>query len=860
MTEVKKENKSKLSLSKTGKLQLKNNVDTSQIRQSFTHGRSKSVTVEVKKKRTFTPGVKPTVNKPTKRSTGDGGQDDSHLTSDERESRMKALAEAKKVAEERAVQESEQAAIEDKRRKQEEKDTVVDEVVTSEAAEVSVPEKAEEIAPEVEKDAKLAELKIKSKKQETVEKKAPAAKGAASKPVEKKFKKDSDRKKKETMDDNRKSNHSKHTKGRKGEQRRRSSKLTITNALSGGDGEGRTRSLAAQKRSRERDRLKQQQADALKQSTEKLVREVIVPEIITVGELANRMSERSANVVKILMNMGVMATINQAIDADTAELVIEEMGHKIKRVSEADVEEGLLGTEEVEGEALPRPPVVTVMGHVDHGKTSLLDALRNSEVADGEAGGITQHIGAYQISVREGDHKGKKITFIDTPGHEAFTEMRARGAKVTDIVVLVVAADDGIMPQTIEAIHHAKAADVPIIVAINKIDKEGADPMRARTELLNHEVVVEEMSGDVLSVEVSAKQKINLGGILDAIMLQTELLDLKAAKEGSSRGVVVEAAMEVGRGSVATVLVQKGTLNVGDIYVIGNEWGRVRSLHNEHRKSINSAIPGMPVEITGVQGTPGAGDDFIVVDTEVRAKEVSEYRRRKARQALQVKSIGKSSVEILFEKIKAGETKEVSLLIKADTQGSAEALVGMLEKISTEEVKVNVLHAAVGGINESDVTLAKASEALIVGFNVRANPQARQVAKRDAIDIRYYSIIYDVANDVKRLVEGMLSPELKENILGYAEVRETFNVTKVGTVAGCMITEGMVKRDAKIRLLRDDIVVYEGDIGQLKRFKDDAKEVREGYECGMSFAGYDDLKVGDYIECYEVEEIAVKLD
>lgn len=854
--DTKEEGKSKLSLSKEGKLQLKTNVDTSQIRQSFSHGRSKSVTVEVKKKRTFAPGTKATVSK-TITIGADESQDDSHLTSEEKESRAKALAEARKVAEEKAKEDAKLA------KEQAEREKEKAEAASLEADENAIEENADEaiseenIAEESEIENEVATVAIAVA--ESADDVSDSAKHDHKSKKLKEARHEKDMEKEEDQSDRKQY---KHAKSRKGEQRRRTSRLTINNALNGedGEGEGRTRSLAAQKRARERDRVKQQQAEALKQSKEKITREVVVPEIITVGELANRMSERGANVVKILMNMGVMATINQTIDADTAELVIEEMGHKIKRVSESDVEEGLFGEIEVKGESLPKPPVVTVMGHVDHGKTSLLDALRDTEVADGEAGGITQHIGAYQITVRDGDHKGKKITFIDTPGHEAFTEMRARGAKVTDIVVLVVAADDGIMPQTIEAIHHAQAANVPIIVAINKIDKEGANPLRVRTALLNHGVVVEEMSGDVLSVEVSAKQRINLDGILDAIMLQAELLDLQAPKEGPAHGVVVEAAMEIGRGSVATVLIQEGTLKVGDIYVIGNEWGRVRSLNNEHRQLIAEAIPGMPVEITGIQGTPGAGDDFVVVDSEVRAKEVSEYRKRKARQALQVKSVGKSSVEVLFEKIRAGETKEVSLLIKADTQGSAEALVGTLEKISTDEVKVKVLHAAVGGINESDVTLAKASEALIVGFNVRANPQARQVARRDAIDIRYYSIIYDVANDVKRLVEGLLSPELKEHILGYAEVRETFNVTKVGTVAGCMITEGLVKRDAKIRLLRNDIVIYDGDIGQLKRFKDDAKEVREGYECGMSFAGYDDLKIGDYIECYEVEEIAVKLD
>lgn len=605
---------------------------------------------------------------------------------------------------------------------------------------------------------------------------------------------------------------------------------------------------------RRRFKKKQPKPVQPQQPQEKIIKDVVVPEIITVQELANRMAEKGADVIKKLMALGVMATINQPIDGDTAQIVVEEMGHRVKRVSDSDVELGLKGEEDRPEEMQPRAPVVTVMGHVDHGKTSLLDALRETNVASHEAGGITQHIGAYQITVKTGD----KITFIDTPGHEAFSEMRARGAKVTDIVVLVVAANDGIMPQTVEAIRHAQAAEVPIVVAINKIDLPGADPMKVKTALLQHGIAVEELGGESLCAEVSAKKRINIDKLVEAILLQAEILDLKANPNRKAEGAVIEAKMEKGRGSVATVLVQKGTLHIGDIVIAGKEWGRVRAMFNEMGKKMNEAGPAAPVEVLGLQGTPAAGDDFIVVADENQAKEVTGYRIRKERDAKLVKS-AKSAMEQMLDKIKSGEVKHLPVIIKADVQGSIEAIEGTITKLSNDEVSVQILHSAVGPISDSDVTLAKASNAFIIGFNVRAIPHARDMARQDGVDIRYYSIIYDVADDIKKALEGMLSPELKEKILGYAEIRNVFNITGVGKVAGCMITEGMVKRGAKVRLLRDNVVIHDGSLGQLKRFKDDVKEVREGYECGMSFENYNDIQVGDFIECYEIESIAAKL-
>jgi translation initiation factor IF-2 len=551
------------------------------------------------------------------------------------------------------------------------------------------------------------------------------------------------------------------------------------------------------------------------------------------------------------MRMGIMATINQVVDADTAELIVTEFGHRLRRVSEADVEIGLRG-EDDEPEALePRAPVVTVMGHVDHGKTSLLDALRETDVASGEAGGITQHIGAYRVSLRSGE----QITFIDTPGHQAFTAMRARGANVTDIVVLVVAADDGIMEQTVEAIRHAKAARVPIIVAINKMDKPDAKPERVRQELLQHELVVEQLGGEVLDVEVSALKKTNLDKLEEAILLQSELLDLSANPNRSAEGVVLEAKLERGRGAVATVLIQRGSLHVGDIFVAGSEWGRVRALLDDRGQNILEAGPSTPVEVLGLNGTPLAGDDFVVAENESRARDIADFRQRRRRDASAATG-ARGTLEQMFSQIAAGLAKELPVVVKSDVQGSLEAIVGSLEKISTSEVSMRVLHSAVGGINESDVILAKASNAVIIGFNVRANPQARELARRDGIEIRYYSIIYNLIDDMRKALSGLLAPTLRERLLGNASIREVFNITRVGKVAGCMVTEGSVRRGAKVRLLRDNVVIHEGSLKTLKRFKDEVREVNQGYECGMAFENYHDIQVGDVIECFEIEEVA----
>jgi translation initiation factor IF-2 len=634
---------------------------------------------------------------------------------------------------------------------------------------------------------------------------------------------------------------------RRGEPRRRTGKLTITQALDETD-EERMRSLASVRRAREREK---QRAMQMRSEGQKVLRDVVIPESITVQELANRMAERGADVIKALMKMGIMANINQPLDADTAELVVAEFGHRARRVAAADIEIGLEG-ESDEVEALQsRPPVVTIMGHVDHGKTSLLDALRQTDVAVHEAGGITQHIGAYQVQLPS----KQRITFIDTPGHAAFTEMRARGANITDIVVLVVAADDGIMEQTVEAIRHARAAAVPVIVAINKMDKPDANPGRVRQELLQHELVVEEMGGDVLDVEVSAKTKLGLDKLEEAILLQAEILDLKANPDRPADGAVVEARLERGRGPVATLLVQRGTLKVGDIFVAGIEWGRVRALVNDRGETVETAGPAAPVEVLGLQGAPMAGDRFTVVESETRAREISEYRQQLLREK-QVTAGARGTLEQMFEKIAAGESKELPVVVKSDVQGSLEAISQSLSKLGTDEVKMRVLHAAVGGINESDITLARASNAMIIGFNVRANPQARDMARRDNVDIRYYSIIYNVIDDMKAALSGLLAPQVREKFLGNATIREVFAITKIGKVAGCMVTEGVVKRGAKVRLLRDNVVIHEGALKTLKRFKDEVREVKEGYECGMAFENYHDIQVGDVIECFEMEEVA----
>jgi len=622
-------------------------------------------------------------------------------------------------------------------------------------------------------------------------------------------------------------------------------KLTITNAF---DERQRERSLASLKRKREREKLK---AMGVPQAREKITREVIIPEVITIQELANRMTERAVDVIKYLMKQGEMHKMNDVIDADMAELIVTDFGHTPKRVSEADVEEGFFGTEdEADADLEPRAPVVTIMGHVDHGKTSLLDAIREAKVASGEAGGITQHIGAYQVET----NSGHKITFIDTPGHEAFTAMRARGAKVTDIVVLVVAADDGVMPQTVEAIAHAKAAGVPMIVAINKMDKPGADPNRVRTELLQHEVVVESMSGETLDVEVSALKKQNLDGLLEAIVLQSELLDLRANADRSAEGFVIEAKLERGRGPVGTLLVQRGTLGVGDIVVAGTAWGRVRALIDDRGNNTATAGPSSAVEVLGFDSAPEAGDQFAVVENEARAREITEYRQRKRRETLGQVG-GSRTLEQMMQQLHEAGKKEFPLVIKGDVQGSVEAIAGALAKLGTDEVEARMIHSGVGGITESDVSLATASNAVIIGFNVRANVQAKSVADRDGVEIRYYNIIYDLVDDVKAAMSGMLDPTLREIFLGNAQIREVFNISKIGKVAGCLVTDGRVERGAKVRLIRDNVVIHEGTLSTLKRFKDEVKEVPAGQECGMAFANYQDIREGDVIECFQVETI-----
>ncbi|WP_420331722.1 translation initiation factor IF-2 [Oceanicaulis alexandrii] len=631
------------------------------------------------------------------------------------------------------------------------------------------------------------------------------------------------------------------------EPKRRQGKLTIQNLVE--DDEGRQRSLASMRRAREREKQRRSQGG---QSRDKVAREVVVPEAITVQDLAQRMAERAADVVKFLMTQGQMVRANDMLDADIAELIVEEFGHTVKRVAEADVETGFISDEDPEDSQKPRPPVVTVMGHVDHGKTSLLDALRSTDVAAGEAGGITQHIGAYQVELKSGD----KITFLDTPGHAAFSSMRSRGAQATDIVILVVAADDGVMPQTIEAISHAKAANVPMIVAVNKVDKPDADPQKVLQELLQYEVFVEDMGGDVQAVPVSALKKTGLDELMDAINLQAEILELKANPDRSAEGVVIESQIDKGRGPVATCLVKRGSLKRGDIVVAGAQWGKVRALVNERGQQMKEAGPSLPAEILGLDGAPEPGEVFAVVDSEARARELVEYRERVKRdKAAAARTGGGASLEQMMAKLKSNEVQELPLLIKADVQGSAEAIIGALEKVGNEEVRAKIVHAAAGGVSESDVLLAQASGSPIFAFNVRANKQARDLAEKEGVEIRYYSVIYDLIDDVKGTLEGMLAPEKRETFIGYAQVLEVFNITKTGRVAGCRVTEGVVKRGCGVRLLRDDTVIHQGHLSTLRRFKDEVPEVRAGTECGMAFENYQDIQVNDVIECFEVEEI-----
>lgn len=840
----------KLSLGK-GKLSLSKTVESGQVRQSFSHGRTKPVIVETKSTRKFETAQSsgaaakapagrrpPAENNKLVSGTFEG------LSKREQEARLKAVAGAQKEEERR-----QREAAESERRAEEARELRTREEEARQLAEAEEAKRREEEAAQQAAEEK-AKTQAKSKPQPE-----PAAQPDAPPPPPSE-KPDAAARQRPAApapsnDDQNKKNNRQTMKARGDKGRRQGGKLTISQALEDDDGSSRVRSMAALKRAKEKER--QQNREHLSRG-EKVVRDVTVPEAITVGDLANRMAERAPDVIKSLMKMGVMATVNQTIDADTAELVIEEFGHKIKRVSEADVEDILIAPDEGNGVSAPRAPVVTVMGHVDHGKTSLLDALRTTDVAAGEAGGITQHIGAYQVKMSSGD----TITFLDTPGHAAFTSMRQRGAQVTDIVVLVVAADDGIQPQTVEAINHAKAAEVPIIVAVNKIDKEGADPNKAKTQLLEHELVPEDMGGDIICVEVSALKRMNLDVLEESILLQAEVLELQAVSDAAARGAVVEAKLEKGRGSVATVLVQSGTLRVGDIFVAGQESGRVRALLDDRGRPVKEAGPSVPVEVLGLQGTPHAGDEFVVLNDESKAREIAEYRQRKAREQ-QFTIANRGTLEQLFEAVKAGEAEQLPVVVKTDVQGSLEAITAALDKMATDEVKVRVLHGAVGGITESDVTLASSTGGVIVGFNVRANPQARDHARRDGIDIRYYSIIYDLIDDMKGLMSGLLAPEEREDFLGYAEIREVFGISKVGKVAGCMITDGEVRRGAKVRLLRDDTVIYEGALKQLKRFKDDVREVKSGYECGMAFENYDDIKAGDVVECFDVVSVAREL-
>jgi len=843
------EAKKPLTLAPRGKLELRKTIDGGQVKQTFPHGRSKTVTVEVKRKRVYTAGaggkMEVAPDKDVGLATAELSAEDrvhlSNLTAGEKATRLKALEEAKRDDELRRVQEAEEA----RKRAEEEAERAAAEEAKRKAAEARG--EAYQPKPEAPAPVEVEAPAVKPKAEPAVKRIEPNVVRTHRGPVVA-----------EAEEEEETSNRAKRGVVRPAARplaprrdqatRRQAGKISVVQALDENAGE-RMRSLAAVKRAREKEKR------ALMQQTEaaRVIRDVVIPESITVQDLASRMAERSTDVIKSLMKMGIMATINERLDADTAELIVTEFGHRLRRVSESDIELGLEGQADDAGTLVPRPPIVTVMGHVDHGKTSLLDALRETDVAAHEAGGITQHIGAYQVT----RPNGQKITFIDTPGHAAFSEMRSRGANVTDIVVLVVAADDGIMEQTVEAINHARAAKVPMIVAINKMDKPGANPARVRQDLLQHGVVVEQMGGDVLDVEVSAKTKLGLDRLEEALLLQAEILDLKANPDRPGSGTVVEAKLERGRGAVATLLVQRGTIRVGDIFVAGAAWGRVRALLDDRGQPVESGGPATPVEVLGLQDTPLAGDGFAVVENEARARQVSEFRSGRLR--AQQSGPGRGTLEQQFSRIAAGESKELAVVVKTDVQGSLEAIVASMQKMKTDEVGVRLLHAAVGGINESDVTLARASGGLIIGFNVRANPQAREMAKRDKIDIRYYSIIYNVIDDVKAALSGMLAPTLRERFLGYAQIREVFEITKVGKIAGCMVTEGLVKRGAKVRLLRDNVVIHEGALKTLKRFKDEVREVKEGFECGMAFENYQDIQKGDQIECFEVEEVAREL-
>ncbi|MBV2359647.1 translation initiation factor IF-2 [Thalassococcus sp. CAU 1522] len=820
-------------------LGLRGGARSGNVKQSFSHGRTKNVVVETKRKRVVVPKPGAAAGKAAAASgtaaPASGAKRPAGISDAEMERRLKALQAAKaREAEDAAQREAEEKArAEERERLRAEKEQKEREQREAEEAARRKAEEDERKAREAAEEAKRASAPPAAAREETPARAAAKPKEAAP----------------------RKAEREREDRGRSARGRddggRRAGKLTLNQAL-GGEG-GRQKSLAAMKRKQERAR---QKAMGGQQNREKVIRDVQLPEAITVAELANRMAERVGDVVKSLMNNGIMATQNQSIDADTAELIIEEFGHRVTRVSDADVEDVITAVEDKPEDLKPRPPVITIMGHVDHGKTSLLDAIRNTKVTAGEAGGITQHIGAYQVQTKD----GVTLSFLDTPGHAAFTSMRSRGAQVTDIVVLVVAADDAVMPQTVEAINHAKAAKVPMIVAINKIDKPSANPTKVRTDLLQHEVIVEEMSGEVQDVEVSAVTGQGLDELLEAIALQAEILELKANPDRAAQGAVIEAQLDVGRGPVATVLVQNGTLRQGDIFVVGEQYGKVRALINDKGERVKEAGPSVPVEVLGLNGTPEAGDVLNVTETEAQAREIAEYRANVAKEKRAAAGAA-TTLEQLMAKAKEDENvSELPILVKADVQGSAEAIVQAMEKIGNDEVRVRVLHSGVGAITETDVGLAEASGAPVFGFNVRANKAARDVANQKGVEIRYYSVIYDLVDDVKAAASGLLSNEIREKFIGYATIKEVFKVTGVGKVAGCLVTEGVARRSAGVRLLRDDVVIHEGTLKTLKRFKDEVAEVQSGQECGMAFENYDDIRPDDVIEIFEREEVERTLD
>ena len=836
----------KLSLSGSGKLTLGGGgLDQTTLRSGVSASRGKNVQVEVRRKRVLNPALRASpstqleTHVPKEGTVETSVQIDDRLTAAERANRIKVLQEGLTKTQ-TAPAESSQSENDDEEKEAGKK--AIDPRESRRRAEMA------ELAEIEKKAAAIRQTEMERLATENAQRQARSrlterdVNSIAPLPVREGTPMRGRRRPEEAEAPRRPANQK-----RGNIDRRRTGKITISQALSEGD--SRQRSLASVRRQREKARMREDQPQV------KQVRDVVIPDTITVQELANRMAERAADIVKELMKQGIMATVTQTIDAETAELVTMEFGHRVQRVSESDIEDGLTGAPDNEADLKPRPPVVTVMGHVDHGKTSLLDAMRATDVAAGESGGITQHIGAYQIKTGSGN----VFTFIDTPGHEAFTEMRSRGAVTTDIVVLVVAADDSVKAQTIEAINHAKAAGCPIIVAVNKCDKPEADPRRVRNDLLQHEIVTEDFGGDILCVDVSAHTGSGLDKLEEAILLQAELLELKANPDRDAEGTVVEAKVERGRGSVATVLVQRGTLRVGDVFVTGAESGRVRALLNDKGKQLKSALPGQPVEVLGLNGTPMAGDQFSVVETESRAREIAEYRSRRNRDK-QAAVSARGSVEQMLTAIAAGEAEELPIVIKTDVHGSLEAIRTALDKLGTEQVKARILTGGVGALSESDISLAAASQAMVIGFNVRAIPQARDLAKRDNVEIRYHSIIYELIDEVKAAMGGLLSPDSQEDFIGYAEIRQVFSVSKSGKVAGCMVTEGIIKRGCKVRLLRDNVVIHEGSLKTLRRFKDEVKEVRESTECGMAFENYSDIQEGDMIECFEITEVARTLD